>query len=147
MSKRSNNIDPIPYLEAVKRYREFMQDTDMKAYTFDPVMCKGFNVDRRDHAREMHALYCNGSDPLYIIAVTNHMGPPDDEIESAYNKICNSGFLPFFGRWFDMENSEYTDVGYFLNYGIDESKITELKQLYSQQSVLMINSDGSIEYI
>ncbi len=100
-----------------------MHTTNMKSYTFDPVVCEGFNASTKDHAMDMHTRYSNGIDPLYVVAITNHVGLPDDETEYAYNKILGMNILSFFGRWFDVENLEFVDVSYPINHGIKESKI------------------------
>lgn len=144
---KKSNPSRLSYKDAVKIYLEFVRNTDLKAYTFDPILQRGFGAGIKDHAKEMHRAYSNGVDPLYVIGVTNHTGMPDDETESAYNKILDAGGRPLFGRWFNTGNVEFTDVSYPLNHGIDESKIIEMKQHYVQESVLSINSDGDILYI
>lgn len=141
------NLSRLSYREAVKIYLEFMHNTDMRVYTFDPILRRGFSAGTRDQAKEMHRLYSNGVDPLYVIGVTNHTGMPDDETESAYNRILDAGGIPLFGGWFNEANLEFTDISYPLNHGIGESKILELKQYYTQESVLSINSNGDIQYV
>ena len=142
-----SNLGRFPYREAVKIFLKFIHATDMRAYTFDPALRRGFNAGTKDDAKEMHMEYSNGVDPLYIIGVTNHTGIPDDEIESAYNEVLSACGNPLFGRWFNADNLELTDISYPLNHGVDESEIIKIKQHYAQESVLRINSDGSILYV
>lgn len=139
--------DRLSYSKAVGTYLEFMHTTDMRAYTFDAAMQRGLNAGTENDAKEMHKAYSNGVDPLYIIGVTNHTGMPDDEIESAYNMVLDAGSNPLFGRWINADGLEFTDISYPLNHGVDESEIIEIKRRYAQESVLRINSDGSILYV
>ena len=136
----------VSYQEAVNAYLEFMHRTDMKAYTFDPVSRMGFCVGTKEDAKIMHDRYSNGIDPLYVIGVTNHIGMPDDEMESAYSGLLEQKIHPFFGRW-TAGNIEFTDISYAINHGIDESKIMELKMQYAQKSILRINRNGNITYV
>ena len=122
----------VSYQDAVNAYLEFMHRTDMKAYTFDPVIRMGFCAGVKEDAKATHGRYSNGTDPLYVIGVTNHIWMPDDETKYAYNKILGMNIMPFFGRWFDVENLEFVDVSYPINHGIEESKIIESKQYYTE---------------
>ena len=68
----------------------------------------------------MHRIYSNGTEPLYVIRVTNHIGIPDDEMEATYNQIRNNDLHPFFGKWVNAHNIEFTDISHPINHGIDE---------------------------
>lgn len=137
----------ISYREAVNAYLEFIHHTDMKIYTFDPVLRIGFCAATRKHAKEMHSRYSNGTDPLYVVGVTNHIGMPDDELKSAYNDLRKRGICPFFGRWLGAGNVEFTDISYPINHGVHELEILELKQLHAQKYILRINRNGCITFI
>ncbi len=54
----------------------------------------GFCVDIKEDAKIMHDRYSNGIDPLYVIGVTNRIGMPDDEMESAYNGFLEQKCAP-----------------------------------------------------
>ena len=81
------------------------------------------------------------------MGVTNHIGMPDDEMEATYNQIRNNDLHPFFGKWVNAHNIEFTDISHPINHGIDEFNIAKLKKNYSQEFVLKINNDGRITYV
>jgi hypothetical protein len=95
----------------------------------------------------MYDNYGNGSDPVYFISKTNHQGQLTRESESEYIEAFNDGKRPLIGHWVSEETGfDYTDIS-FAESGISESEAKDLLKQNAQESALVLNPDGTVDFL
>lgn len=140
--------EPVEYNKAASLQRKFAETTKMTAYSFDPQANRGYDLTNEQDIKDFHAAHSDGSSPVYVIAVTNHLGDQDRENESAYNQIANDGKSPLMGFWKSPNTGfEYNDSSFPIDHGISDNEVRALLKHYAQESAIVSSKDGTWRFV
>lgn len=135
---------PVSYPKAFENWDSFQKSTKLTGYSFDPTANRGFDFENSTDVVEFHRLHSDGSNPVYVIGVINHLGEPSRENDSAYISVVNGGKSPLMGYWLDPDKgTKYNDVSYPVNDGISEEKVREILAANAQEAAAVVEKDGT----
>jgi len=152
-TKNSNPVnsrrEPINYVTANRRLQEFFDKTDLKAFTFDPELNRGFDFENLQDALQYHSLFeepKGSGNPVYTIGFTNNLELKDSlELHSNF-ELASDEFKTMFGFFTRFDGKKFIDVAVPFS-GISRDEAIRLGKEHGQESISAILKNGKLEII
>ncbi len=136
--------EPINYVTANRRLQEFFDKTNLKAFTFDPELNRGFDFENLQDALEYHSLFeepKGSGNPVYTIGFTNNLELKDSlELHSNF-ELASDKFKTMFGFFTRFDGKKFIDVAVPFS-GISRDEAIRLGKEHGQESISAILKNG-----
>lgn len=130
---------------AVDRWRKFADSSQLQGFSFDPNEDRGYDFGNVQDAKDFNKANGDGTNIVWAVAITNHLGEPSRETEAAYDQIVNTGHKPLLGHWHDVKtNINYNDVSYPLDHGVSIEDVRKLLRENAQEATVGVTPEGDM---
>jgi len=114
------------------------------AFSYDPATGKHYDALNKNHAKQFYKTYGKGQESFYVVANTNNKsGDLGRGIETSYSDARGKYDNVFFGKWTDNKGKVFTDISFTV---YDEKQAKQLAKRHSQQSIMKVFNDGTVEF-
>lgn len=152
---RKQRERPVEWETAWKRYNDFVKDTRLTGFTFDPTQNIAYDFNNQKQTKKFHQKYVRpkgSTNMVYVIGRTNNIvneitNVPERILQSEYETTIANRHKPFFGGFIDLITDEkFTDISFVIS-GISEEEAIAMARNLGQKSVTRISVSGTFTTI
>jgi len=152
---RKQRERPVEWETAWKRYNDFVKDTRLTGFTFDPTENIAYDFDNQKQTKKFHQKYVRpkgSTNMVYVVGRTNNIvneitNVPERFLQSEYETTIANHHKPFFGGFIDLITDEkFTDISFVIS-GISEEEVIAMAKNLAQKSVTRISVSGKFTIV